>query len=288
MNKPVFFIFVFLIVANIFTWSICIPLFSANNELMLDFIDVGQGDSCFIKTSEGYKIIIDGGPDYHKAIEEINQEIPFWDREIDLMIITHPEQDHFIGLFRILKSYRVKNIVWSGVEKQTQSFENFKIAVDQEKQEGCRVFELSAGDKIIAGKTEMFILFPFDSTDKNPKKANSSAIVLKMSFDENNFLFPADIGSEEEKLIIESGQNIGADVLKVGHHGSKYSTSDEFLLQVSPKISVIQTGENSYGHPAEETLDRLEKNKIKTYRNDLNGGIKIISDGWNLKTIVDK
>lgn len=288
MNKPAFLIFSFLIVSNIATWSVCVPLFFATNELMVEFIDVGQGDSCFIKTSEGYKIIIDGGPDYHKAIEEINQEIPFWDREIDLVILTHPEQDHFTGLFRILSSYQVKNIIWNGVEKQNQAFENFKLAINQEKQEGCQVFELSAGDRVIAGETEMNILFPFDSTDRDPQEANSSAIVLKMSFDKNDFLFTADIGFEQEDLIIKSNQNIRADVLKIGHHGSKYSSSEKFLLEVFPKIAIIQVGKNSYGHPAEETLLRLQKNEIKTYRNDLNGNIKIISDGQNLKTIVEK
>src|SRR5574344_1340768 len=125
MNKPVLFIFAVLIAGNIFSWSLFVSAHDSN-FLKVDFLNVGQGDSTLIKTPSGQKILIDGGPDYNLATEELAKEIPFWDKEIDLVILSHPEQDHFAGLFKVFKLYKVKNIVWTGDIKDTELFRNFK------------------------------------------------------------------------------------------------------------------------------------------------------------------
>jgi competence protein ComEC len=287
MNKPVFFIFGFLILANIFSWSM---FGSVKNNYFLDinFFDVGQGDFSFIHT-HNKKIVIDGGPDYNAAVGKISKIIPFWDREIDLVIITHPEDDHFGGLFEILKRYEIKNIIWSGEEKPGEKFKNFKIAVAEEQKQGCVVSEARAGDRIILGDSIMEVLSPFGiSGNSNEDSTNSSSLVVKLSYGSNSFLFTGDISSENEKEIINNGKNIKADVLKVAHHGSKYSTSKHFLENSQPKVAVIQVGKNTYGHPSKETLENLASYNVKTLRNDVNGDIEITSDGKNLKISVDK
>jgi competence protein ComEC len=287
MNKPVLFIFGILIGANLFTWALFFEARQPPN-LRVDFLDVGQGDAILINTPDKQKIIIDGGPSYNLAAEKLAKKIPFWDREIDLMILTHPEKDHFIGLFKILKLYKVKNIVWTGDTKDTAEFQDFyDAALKEQAEEGAQIYELDAYDKILLGKTEIDILFPFKvvaSADQESK--NENCLVSRLVFNKNEFLFTGDIGKPEELEIIKSGEEIQSDVLKVAHHGSKYSSSEEFLNMVSPKVAVIQVGKNnSYGHPALETLERLNAAQIKAYRNDINGNIEIISDGNNLKIL---
>lgn len=286
MNKPVLFIFTVLVGMNIFSWFLFLEA-RRPADLTVDFLNVGQGDSIFIKTPNKQKIIIDGGPDYNLAAEELTKEIPFWDREIDLIILTHPEKDHFAGLFKILKLYKVKNIISTGDTKDTSEFKDFQAAILKEQAEGAKVYELDAYDKILMGRTEMEILFPFGVAKNTAQEStNENCLVSKLIFNKNEFLFTGDIGAKEEKEIINQNEDIQVDVLKVAHHGSKYSSSAGFLKLASPKAAVIQVGKNNtYGHPAPETLARLSDAEIKVYRNDLNGNIKVISDGKNLKIL---
>jgi beta-lactamase superfamily II metal-dependent hydrolase len=283
MNKPVFFIFVSLILVNVFSWS-AFNYSKDNGLLEVYFFNIGQGDFSFIKTPNNEKIVIDGGPDYNLAVSKIDKDLPFWDRKIDLMIVTHPEDDHFSGLFEILKRYEVKNIVWSGEEKSGERFRNFKLAVENEQADGCLVSEVRSGDKIILSDITLDIVFPFN-LDSGKDSTNGSSVVVKMAYGLNEFLFTGDISVENEKEIVDSGKDIGADVLKVAHHGSKYSTSEYFLEKVLPKVAVIQVGKNTYGHPSKETLENLDSFRAKVLRNDVNGDIEILSDGKNLQLI---
>ena len=287
MSKPILFIFGVLITANIFSWSLFSSVYN-QHYLIIDFFDVGQGDSSFIKTPEGHKIIIDGGPDYNQATEKLNKEMPFWDKEIDLLVLSHPEQDHFMGLFKILKLYKVKNIVQTGDEKDTEQFKSFKAAILNEEKEGAKIYILDAGDKVFIGKTKMEILFPFNLVATNGQSVNENCLVTKLIFNKNTFLFAGDISDQQEKQVIDSHEIIDSDVLKVAHHGSKYSSSAGFLEAVSPKIAVIQVGKNTYGHPTPEAMSRLGEVGAKIYRNDLNGNIEIISDGKNIKILSEK
>ncbi|MFA5013320.1 MAG: MBL fold metallo-hydrolase [Candidatus Paceibacterota bacterium] len=289
MRKQVFAIIAVLFIANIMSFAV---LFEVRNPkpLEADFFDIGQGDFVFLETPEGNQIIIDSGPDYNKAAEKLAEVMPFWDRTIDLVVITHPEEDHFSGLFGILKRYDVENIVWSGVEKDSEKFIELKKLIDKEVAKNkTKLVVLGAGDRIYAGSAEMDILFPFlNDPDENNKTTNDSSIVARLNFEQNNFLFTADISDKEEEKIISKGEDLKSDVLKVAHHGSKYSTSVEFLKKVMPKLAVIQVGnDNSYGHPAPETLTRLIDSGIKIVRNDRDGDIKIFSDGQNLKIITN-
>ena len=247
--------------------------------LEVSFFDVGQGDSIFIETPEGHQILIDGGPG-SKVLEKLGKEMPFWDRSIDLVILTHPEYDHIKGLIEVLKRYQIENILWTGVLKDTSQFEEWQKLI---KAEGAREIIAQYGRQIVSGEIFLDVLNPFENLEgETIKNVNNTSVIIRLVFGENSFLFTGDVYKAVEKEILEKGIEINSDVLKVSHHGSKTSTGEGFLEKVSPKIAVIQVGENTHGHPHPETLEVLEKYGIKTFRNDINGDIKIISNGTNL------
>ena len=267
-----------LLIFNILAWFVVYDL-SKIRYLEVIFFDVGQGDAIFIKTPQGHQILIDGGPD-SVILEKLGKELPFYDRAIDLVILSHPESDHLTGLLDVLRSYKVKNILWTGVIRDTGTFRKWQELIEKEKAE---IFLAKAGQKITIGKTSFEILFPFENLEnKSIKDSNNTSIILRLNLGESSFLFTGDIYKSAERELLSLAKQLDTDVLKVGHHGSKTSTAEEFIIVVSPEIAVISVGRNnSYGHPHQETLDTLEKYGIRIFRTDLNGDIKIISDGIN-------
>ena len=268
---------------------------SEEKMLEVDFLDVGQGDSIFIKTPEGHQIIIDGGPN-SILLQKLAERMPFWDKTIDLVILTHPEKDHMTGLLDVLQNYKVDYFLWTGVIKN--SAENKKLAALLEeaqkpkrnflasldgKSKSTKILIAKAGEKIMAGEVLIDILFPHENlNNQEPKNTNDTSVVSQLIFGNNEFLFTGDISSSAEKKLVNGGADLSASVLKVAHHGSKYSTSDIFLETVKPGIAVISVGKNSYGHPTQETLKRLEEFAIKILRTDTNGDVNMVSDGKNI------
>jgi len=286
MNKKFgLFVIGFLLLLNIFCWKEVFAL-SCNDNLKVYFLNVGQGDSAFIKTPENHQIIIDGGPN-SSVLENIFRLIPFWDKTIDLVILTHPDRDHMQGLTEILKKYKVDYILQTGVEKNSDEYNEWIKILENQKKMGSNIIAVKAGDNIYLGNVEIKILFPLEnSTEKIIKNsANEDCVVSKLVFVNNSFLFTSDISAKAEKEIIEKEKNVNADVLKVAHHGSKYSTSEYFLANTNFKFAVISVGKNSYGHPTPEVLQRLEKFGIYVLRTDMNNNIEFISDGNNIKLL---
>lgn len=282
-----YFISVLLVFLNIFAWLV-VWEFQKPALLEVIFFDVGQGDAIFIQTPKRNQILIDGGPDT-KILEKLAKEIPLWDRSIDLVILTHPEKDHLSGLIEVLNRYQVKNILWTGVKRDTSEFKEWEKLIKKEK---ARVFTAKAGQEISDCRPprenfciKLSILYPFeDLGGQQLKDSNNTSVVAKLSFGENKFLFTGDIYKKAEKELIAKGMEITANVLKVGHHGSKTSSGEEFIVEVSPKISVVSLGKNnSYNHPHPETLEVLSNYGIKVLRTDQLGDIKIISDGKNYR-----
>lgn len=279
--KKSFFILLTLLILNILVLPFVVFL-SFGAYLEVSFFDVGQGDSIFIETPGNYQVLIDGGPSYSKVLDGLSREMPFNDKEIDLVILSHPESDHMTGLLSVLENYKVDNIIWTGIEKEGEKFEIWKRMINEE---GANIYYANAGDKVIMGDVSLEIINPKEVIKGEVlKESNDTAVVSKLQYKDSSFLFTGDISSKIESKLTD----IDVDVLKVPHHGSKYSTSEEFLKKVSPLISVIQVGKNSYGHPTEEVLTRLDNFGIKVLRNDTNGDIKIVSDGFNYKIITSK
>ena len=269
----------FLLILNILAWISVFDLYQSR-FLEVNFFDVGQGDAIFIETPWHHQILIDGGPD-STILEKIAKNIPFWDREIDLIILTHPEKDHLAGLIEVLKRYKIENILWTGVIRDTAEYREWEKLV---KNEGAQIFIAQSGQKIKWSRTvldHMEVLFPLEILKgQELKDSNNTSIVAKLVFGENSFLFTGDTYKSIEEKLIESKADLDSDVLKIGHHGSKTSTAEEFITKVSPEIAVISAGKNnSYGHPNQEVLDILNKYGIKILRTDKDGDIKVISDG---------
>ncbi|MDD5144975.1 MAG: ComEC/Rec2 family competence protein [Candidatus Pacebacteria bacterium] len=246
--------------------------------LEITFFDVGQGDSIFIETPLKNQILIDGGPD-SCVLERLSKEIPFWDRSLDLMVLTHPDHDHMAGLIEVLKSYEVENILWNGIQKDSDEFREWQRLIDEE---GANMYVGWAGQRIKEGEFFLEIISPLENMEGKEADANNNSLVIKAGFRENDFLFAADISKPQERKIIERGTDVEADILKVAHHGSKISNGEEFLEKITPRMAVISCGkDNSYGHPHQETLDILKKYDIDILRTDLLGSIKIKANGKN-------
>lgn len=287
-QKFVFAILAILFLANILTWLAVFEL-KKPNLLEVNFFNIGQGDAFLIETPQRHQILIDGGPS-SAILEKLAKEMPFWDRTIDLIILTHPEKDHLSGLIEVLKRYKIENIVWTGVVRDTPEYKIWESLIQQE---GAEIFIAKAGQKITSPGLVMEILYPLEGlAGKEFENSNNTSIIAKLVFGQNPFLFTGDISQSVEKELIREYScsnsckfaSLDSDVLKVGHHGSKTSTSDEFLKQVSPQIAVISAGKgNSYGHPHQEVLENLAKYGINVLRTDLDGDIKIFSDGKNIK-----
>lgn len=283
MKRIIKFILGILVFLNIIAWT---AVFYLNQPKVLKvvFFDVGQGDSIFIETPERQQVLIDGGPD-STILSKLAKEMSFYDRTIDLVILTHPEKDHLFGLLEVLKRYKIKNILWTGVMRDISELEEWKNLIEKE---GAEIKIAKAGQRIVLKDLEpkifLDILYPFENLEGQEfENSNDTSIVAKLVFDSDYFLFTGDISKKiEEKLVLQD-INLDSDVLKVAHHGSKTSSSLEFLEKVSPEFVVIQVGENSYGHPSPEVLANLEQFGIQILRTDINGDIKIVSDGNNFK-----
>jgi competence protein ComEC len=280
-SKKVFIFLGILFALNILVWSVVFD-FSQQKFLEVNFFDIGQGDAIFIETPQSQQVLIDGGPG-SGILEKLGKEMPFWDRDIDLIILTHPEADHLSGLIEVLKKYKVQNILWTGVVRDTPEYREWEELI---KEEGAKIFIASSGQKIkMTNGISIDILFPFESAEgKEFENSNDTSIVSRLAAGYNSFIFTGDISEIAEKEIISKTIDIDSDVLKISHHGSKTSSSEEFLKEVSPEIAVISVGkDNFYGHPTQEVLENLNKYGIKVLRTDEAGDIKIISDGKIIK-----
>lgn len=275
------FILGILILLNILSW-IVVRDFNKSHYLEVVFFNVGQGDAIFIETPQKHQIIIDGGPD-SKILEKLAKEMPFYDRSLDLVILTHPETDHMLGLIEVLKRYQAEYILWTGITRDIPEYKEWQRVVREEK---ANLIIAQAGQRVrIARDVYLDIVYPFEALDgKVAKNSNDTSVVALLTFKKNSFLFTGDISEKAEEDLAASNFQIKSNVLKVAHHGSKTSSSDYFLESVSPEIAVIQVGKNSYGHPTEEVLSRLGKLGIKIFRTDKDDDIKIFSDGQKLKT----
>lgn len=275
MKKPHQFAAIFFL--TFLVWSAWNTVFSSQT-LSLSFFDVDQGDAAFIQTPQGHQILIDGGPD-DAILKKLEESMPWWDRDIDLIMLSHPAADHVTGLLSVLEKYHVQHIVWTGVQRDTAVFKEWVRALDQEQKEGA-VITLAQSGQRIAWQNQgclqhIDILFPFEEVAGTmPSDDNDTSIVAKLVWCNHSALFTGDLTSKKEQEMVERNVDLDADILKVGHHGSKTSSSREFLWAVSPGIAVISSGkQNRYGHPHEEVLARFEQFGIQVMRTDESGDI---------------
>lgn len=246
-------------------------------RLEVIFLDVGQGDAILIKTPYDQQILIDGGPD-NAILNELSHHLPFWDRTIDLVILTHPHSDHVDGLLPVLERYQVNKIFYTGVKSESP---DYLLWLDKVEEKAIPMVAVSEKDAVNLGANlTLDILFPFQAlTGQETEDLNNTSIVSRLIYGQNSFLLTGDLPAEQENEILEKKLVIDSDVLKVGHHGSKYSSSTAFLEAVSPIYSIIQVGtQNKFGHPHFLTLENFGKINTQIWRTDQDGAIKCLSN----------
>jgi len=252
--------------------------YTPDGKLHVTVYDVGQGDAIFLRTPTGVRVLVDGGPD-QEVLKKVGEELPFFDRRIDLVVLTHPHADHIAGLIDILRRYQVRHVLTTQAQAKSEYYREFIRALMDRR---IDIIEAHAGQLITLDRwTKMRILAPVQILPAAAvKDPNEASIVFRVSLGIIDFLLMGDAPKDVENEIIASGQAIDAEMLKVGHHGSRGSTGQQFLEMVSPLYAAISSGAaNRYGHPHQETLDLLERAHVKFFRTDQEGDIRFVTDG---------
>jgi len=242
-----------------------------DNRLHLIFCNVGQGEAILLEYGS-YQILVDGGPD-NSVLSCLGKVMPFWDRKIELVILTHPEADHLTGLIEVVKRYQVGKLMKTKAVNETPEFQALTAAIEKRQ---VKVQELTSGDKIKLKQLNLEILWPFNKGLSFVKNFNQGSVVILGQYGSFSFLLPGDITETEEQTLVNLGSLKPVDLLKVAHHGSKFSTSQRFLEAVQPKTAVISVGKNSFGHPTPEVLGRLKAVGAKILRTDELGTVEVV------------
>ena len=267
-----------LLFANFFIWN-AIFIETRNGTLTVVFLDAGQGDATFIEAPNGNQVLIDGGPN-KSVLRQLSKVMPFYDRSIDIVIATHPDKDHIGGLPDVLQRYTVDFILESGAKNDTGISRAFESAILQNKIK--RIFA-KRGMAITLGD-DVFLNILFPDRDVSEVESNTASIVAQLVYKNTEFMFTGDSPKTiEEYLVFLDGEKLRSDVLKVGHHGSKTSSSESFVGYVSPEYAIISAGaDNSYGHPHKEVVEILNQFGSAILNTKDNGAIIFKSDGENI------
>ena len=240
------------------------------NDLKFYVFDVGQGDAILIQTPEHYNILIDGGPD-NAVVYKLGEYLSFYDRDIDLMILSHPHADHMVGLIEVIKRYKVKKILTTGVEYYSP---DYLAWLDKISEKNIPVEIVDHLGRIpLGGEVELEILFPGESfLGREIKNVNNASIVVKLIYASATIMLTGDF--EDEESLLNKNLDLSADILKVGHHGSDTANSLEFLKAVSPSKAIISCGlDNKFDHPHPETIHNLDGLGVEILRTDSEGDI---------------
>jgi len=261
-----------LITVGVALWALLTPS-AATGLLQVTFLDVGQGDAAWLKTPDGLDILIDGGRE-SKGADLLSYLQSHGVTDIEFLVLTHPHDDHVGGLIAILENMEVDEALTNCQSYDSATYREFQeLLLDKAIPTTCvrDGNNFAWGDNISAAAVN-----PPESLMSD---ANNNSVVLRISYGAIDFLFAGDIESEAEAEILGRGPIVEAEILKVAHHGSQYSSTAPFLTAVDPEMAVISVGPNSYGHPTAEAIQRLHDADATIYRTDLNGTIVVITDG---------
>jgi len=247
--------------------------------LEIIFFDVGQGDSIFIQTPTNQQILIDGGPDT-SVVSKIGEQLDFYDHHLDLVVLTHPHADHIMGLIEVLKRYEVDYVMYNDLDVDYDYYQEWESIIDEK---GIQILDPVEHSQVDFGEVNFEVIYPFEEIGSEPDDLNDTSIVLRLEYQDFTSLFIGDATTEVEEEIVKHGDEIKSDVLKIGHHGSKYSSSFDWLEIVDPHYAVIQSGEdNKYNHPHKLTINKLTGMGMEILRNDEIGDIRMIYDNGKL------
>ncbi len=258
-------------------------------RLVVTALDVGQGDAILVEGPRGGRLLLDGGPDPDRLLLVLDRHVPAWDRRIDLVVLTHPHEDHVAGLAMLLVRYRVSGIAENGMLGSGSGDAAFRERLSTM---GLATGRLAAGDRLSFDGIRADVLWPIsrEVPDRSPsegRRVNDTSVVLDLTFGERRMLLTGDIEDDVDPRLLATG--IGGDerpldVLKVAHHGSGSATSDAWLDALRPRVGLISSGTgNRYGHPAPRTLERLERRGVRVLRTDIDGDLEVSTDGRDLR-----
>jgi len=271
-----------LLLVAILVWIAAIT--TPDTKLHVFFLDVGQGDAILIQTPSHHNILIDGGPSPEAITAELGSRLTFWGRTIDLVVLTHPHDDHIAGLVEVLRRYEVKQVLEIGMKYESPAYSEWLKLIEEK---GIKRTIAEAGQRIELGAGIWLDILhpPGDFLQDTDSDVDNNGVVLRLVYGEISFLLTADIYQEGEQCLLGQGVELESTVLKVAHHGADTSSSPSFLDAVSPQLAVISVGEdNLYNLPDQEVRDRLEQRlgQDRVYLTSERGTVELISDGHKL------
>ncbi len=250
-------------------------------DLKIVFCDVGQGDGTLLEFPDGKTALVDSGPDI-KILECLGKNLPFYRRKIDLVFLSHPDADHVGGLNYVLNHYKVGRIIESGIGKNTKAYQSFADTV--KAQQIPEIIALQGTEFDITSKTKAKVLLP--ASVSGSTSLNNMSEILLLTYIKEEILFTGDMEKEEATQMASFYPKLQANLIKIPHHGSKYSLDERFYYQLAPKYAIISVGvKNRYGHPHKEVLDFLGKRGIEIFRTDQLGDITFETNGATMKWI---
>jgi competence protein ComEC len=279
---PTKFTLAMLLLVCLLVWA---AVFSLPDGLLhVTVLDVGQGDAILVTSPSGRQVLIDGGASPAALLSGLGASMPFWDRDIDLIVLSHPDEDHLLGLVPLLDRYRIRQAIDSVVDDGSAAYSEWRRLLSEQD---IAVQRAHAGMHIDLGDgAYMEVLHPASTLPPGePISPNDASTVLRLAYGEVSFLFTGDLEEGGEQILMQSGRKLSSTVLKVSHHGAGSATTGMFLEAVAPQLAVISVGENRFGHPATQTLERLAY--VPVLRTDTMGRVDIWTDGtccWSDKS----
>lgn len=255
-----------------------------DGRLHVVFCDVGQGDAAYIRFPDGRDMLIDGGPN-NAVLGCLSSHMPFWDRSLDLVVLTHPQKDHLQGLIEVAKRYHIGRFLKSDVANTTEGYAMLTTALSDGN---IPVALVAQGETIRLSQSALSVLWPQQGNvlGATTTNVNDFSVVFHLRYGTFDAVLPGDADTRVEAGYRDTPLAVdGIEVLKVPHHGSKTGMSTAYLDWLNPRLAVISVGKNTYGHPAPEILDMLSQRAIHMLRTDQAGDIEIVADGINWKII---
>lgn len=269
-------ILILFLVLGIATWQVSLDSKESAQFFSVSFLDVGQGDAIYIQTPDGFEMLVDGGRD-SLVLNALSSQRSFFDRKIDLVVATHPDLDHIGGLIDVFRRYEVETILLTENKNDTPAAAAFSEAIASEN---AALIYANAGQRFQLGaSTTVTIYSPVG--DETNWETNNASIILKVTYGDIDVLLTGDAPFQIEEYIVDSfGAHLQAEVLKLGHHGSRTSTSELFLDTVKPEYAIVSAAIDSpYNHPHQEVMQRVFARDIPTFHTGVDGTITFLSDG---------